>query len=63
LAYAAVWQEALPDLRIDEEMGSSNQILYKVRFGRFVSRAQAHTEAQRLDRKHGLETIIVESGQ
>ncbi len=63
LAYAAVWQEALPDLRIDEEMGSSNQILYKVRYGRFVSRAQAHTEAQRLDRKHGLETIIVESGQ
>ena len=63
LTYLAVWQENLPELRIDEEPWPGNQLLYKVRVGHFVSRAQASTEAQRLRRSHGLETIIVESGQ
>ncbi len=61
LAYLASWQSELPDLRLETEPGAEGQILYKVRTGQFVSRAQAGTEQERLRRKYGLEAIVVES--
>ncbi len=61
LTFLASWQETLPDLRIAEETGPDERLLYKVRTGQFISRAQARTAAQRLERAHGLEVIVVES--
>jgi tetratricopeptide (TPR) repeat protein len=61
LAYLASWQTELPNLRLETEPGVEGQILYKVRSGQFVSRAQASTEVERLRRRYGLEAIVVES--
>ncbi len=63
LAFLARWQGQLPELRIDEVNGELGQRYYKIRTGYFVSRAEAHTAGQHLQRTHGLESITVESGR
>jgi tetratricopeptide (TPR) repeat protein len=62
LAFLTRWQGTLSALRLEDERGSDGQLLYKVRSGWFVSRAQAQTEAKRLQRLYDLEVLVVEAG-
>ncbi|MFH1845044.1 MAG: SPOR domain-containing protein [bacterium] len=63
LAFVATWQTTLAQIRIIQEPGAADQVLYKVRTGSFTSRPLAFTEAQRLQRQHGLEAMVVESNR
>jgi len=63
LAFVATWQSTLELIRIVQEPDSAGQVLYKVRTGSFTNRPPAFTEAQRLQRQHGLEAMVVESNR
>lgn len=61
IAFRDAWREMLPDLRIVDDRDRDGRQLYRVRSGRFATRAQATAAAERLRRRHDLETLIVES--
>ena len=61
LRFAARWQAEIPGLRIGTDRDEAQQLVYRVRTGSFVSRAQAETEIRRLARSHGLQGTVVES--
>jgi hypothetical protein len=61
LCYVDRWFEELPELRIDRSDDPRGQLLYKVRLGNFMSRAQAQTEARRLRQLYGFDALIVDT--
>jgi hypothetical protein len=60
LAFQERWRPTLPELRVDREFGPNGQPLYKVRTGRYASRAQANAEAERIGDRYEVEVLVVE---
>jgi tetratricopeptide (TPR) repeat protein len=60
LAFVERWRRHLFDLRIDQEVGRHREPIYKIRTGHFGSRAEADAEAERIGKRFGLETLVVE---
>jgi len=60
LAFVERFVTQCPTLRVDQVQDDRGQYLYKVRTGRFINPALARTEAQRLERLLGIETIIAD---
>ena len=60
LCYVDRWLEEIPEIRIDRSTDPRGQLLYKVRLGNFMSRAQAQTEARRLRQLYGFDAMIVD---
>jgi cell division septation protein DedD len=61
LAFVARWQRELPEIRVDTTTDERGQMLYKVRTGRFASPVQARTESERVQRRLGLEALVVQA--
>jgi len=63
MAYLAEWSDTLPGLRIVAVRDQQGEMLYKVRAGSFVTRAEARREADRLQRDHGLRVMVIEAAE
>jgi tetratricopeptide (TPR) repeat protein len=57
------YREELPDLRVDTVRDERGQLLYKVRSGAFVNPATARAEADRLQRRLGVDVFVAETGE
>lgn len=63
LAYLDQWRDILQGLRIVDSRDAHGEVLYKVRYGSFVTRAQASARADELEREHGLKVLLVEAAE
>jgi cell division septation protein DedD len=61
LQFVSRWRPEIPDLQVVAAADDLGQPLYRVQTGRFVSRAQAQRELDRLTRRHGLEGFVAGS--
>ena len=57
------YRDELPDLRVDTVRDDHGQLLYKVRSGSFVNPAAARAEAERLQRRLGIDVFVAEAGE
>lgn len=62
LQFVTRWRTEIPDLRVAPGQDALDQPLHRIQVGSYLSRMQAATELQRLQRQFGLEGFVTESG-
>jgi len=60
MTFRDAWRDHIPDLAIVTEHGAGGAPVYRLRSGRFATRDQAETAAERIRRRHGLDVLVVE---